>query len=92
MANFAWRHKLTPKLSGLFVLNDPFRSSKIKTVTDTDLVHTVSTRGQQGQVIYVGLTYSFGGAAPANQQNQGPRYTGQGGPGGPGGRGPGGGY
>ncbi len=95
MANFAWKHKFTPKLSGLFVLNDPFRSSKIKTVTNTDTVHTVSTRGQQGQVIYLGLTYTFGGAAPANQQNQGQRFTGPGGPGGPGapgGRGPGGGY
>lgn len=86
MANFAWRHKFTPKLAGLFVLNDPFRSSKIKTVTHTDLVHTVSTRGQQGQVIYIGLTYNFGGPANANGQNQGPRFTGPGGAGGPGAR------
>ncbi|WP_031238316.1 TonB-dependent receptor domain-containing protein [Asticcacaulis sp. AC466] len=84
MGNFSWKHNFTPKLASVFVLNDPFRSSKVKMVTDTDLVHSVSTRGQQGQVIYLGLTYNFGGASSAQQGQS--RMTGQGGPGGPGGR------
>ncbi len=88
MGNFSYRHTFNPKLALVVNVNDPFRTGRFKTVTDTTTVHSEQVRSMQGQIFYLGLSYTLGGPAPAGQQNpQGQRQWG--GPGGPGG-GPGG--
>jgi len=98
MGNLSYRHQFTPKLSINASVNDPFRSAKVRNVTETELVHSETSFSLQAPTIYVGLSYRFGGPSAAQQQQwgqyrgpQGGPPGGPAGPGGPGGyRGPGG--
>ena len=84
MGNVSYRHTFTPKLALVLNVNDPFRTGRFETVTNSTTVHSQQIRTMQGQAIYLGLTYTFGGP-PTGQQpqgQQGPRYNGPGGPGG----------
>ncbi|MFC5477996.1 TonB-dependent receptor domain-containing protein [Massilia suwonensis] len=86
-ADFTYRHNLTPALSLVLNVNDLFDSSKIETVTETDLLREYSIRRNNGRTFTVGLSYRFGSFG-----NNGQRPMRPGGPGmGPGmGPGPGG--
>lgn len=77
MANISYRHTITPKLSAVMTVNDPFRSGKFTMVTNSDTVHSTISRGFGGPSIFVGLTYLLGGAPGGGQQQNGP--DGQGG-------------
>ncbi|MDC7684038.1 outer membrane beta-barrel family protein [Asticcacaulis sp. BYS171W] len=83
MGNFTYVRKLTPKASLTLTVRDPLNTGKSVTYTQTKTVYSESSRSQQASVIYLGLRYNFGGAAPANA-NQ-PQMRIMGGPGGQGG-------
>jgi outer membrane receptor protein involved in Fe transport len=90
--NLSYRRNLTPALSLLVTVTDVFRSQKMETVTNTDLLREHTLRRFDGQVAYVGLSYRFGGVqGGANRRREGQDGEGYHGgpPGGPGG-GPGG--
>jgi outer membrane receptor protein involved in Fe transport len=89
--NMSWRHTVTPQLTLVANVTDLFNTNKMETVINSDTLRETSTRRFDGRVVYVGLSYRFGGAASKSEKNEegwGPR---PGGPGGPGGPGPGGG-
>jgi outer membrane receptor protein involved in Fe transport len=95
MGNLSYRHQFTPKLTLNATVNDPFRTAKIRNVTETTLVHSTSEFSLQAPTLYVGLSYTFGGPSAAQQSQWGQYrgrdggpgggYHGPGGPGGPGG-------
>ena len=92
MGNLSYKHQFTPKLSLSATVNDPFRTAKTRTVTETQLVKSQSEFSLQAPTVYVGLSYLFGGPSSAQQQQMqragGYRGPGAGGPpGGPGGPG-----
>jgi outer membrane receptor protein involved in Fe transport len=63
--NFSARHALTPALSVVLNVTDVFNANEIETITDTDLLKETSIRRSAGRVVYLGLSYRFGGAAGA---------------------------
>lgn len=88
---FAARHALTPRMNLVLDIQDAFRGNRLKSFTDTSLLKETAIRRYDGRVVYLGLTYRFGGATPAGrrsggaQNGPGPRPGG----GGAGGRQPG---
>ncbi len=89
MSNISYRHQYNPKTALVITVNDPFRTAKFETVTDTTTIHSVSTRTLQGPTVYIGFTRTFGGAPTASQPSPDGRPAGgmRMGPGGPGGSG-----
>lgn len=87
MGNLSYRHVITPKASLIVTVNDPFKTAKFKTVTNTDNVYSEQTRSLQGPTVMIGLSYTLGGASadvnPWDGQRGGPGggYRGPGGPG-----------
>lgn len=81
--NLTWRHSLTPQLAFTVNATDVFNSNKMTNITDTYALRERSVRQFDGRIIYVGLSYRFGGATGA------PREGGPDGMRGPGMRGPG---
>ena len=63
--NFSFRHALTPALNLVLNVTDVFNANKIETITDNDLLHETSIRRYDGRLVYLGLSYRFGGAAGA---------------------------
>jgi outer membrane receptor protein involved in Fe transport len=61
--NFSVRHALTPALNLVLNVTDVFDANKIETITDTDLLKETSIRRSAGRIVYLGLSYRFGGAA-----------------------------
>lgn len=106
MGNLSYRHQINPKTALTVTVNDPFRTGKNTSVTDTANIYSISTRSVSSPTFYVGLSYILGGASQGQQDQNGPnRGQGQwqggrgnwggpggGGPGGGGGMGPGGGF
>ena len=93
-ADFTYRHNLAPALSLVLNVNDLFDSSKIETVTETDLLRQYSIRRNNGRTFTVGLSYRFGSFGNNGQRPMRPGGPGMGpgmgpGPGGFGGGGPG---
>jgi outer membrane receptor protein involved in Fe transport len=87
-ANVSVRHALTPALSLVLNVTDVFDNNKIETITDTDLLKETSIRRSSGRIVYLGLSYRFGGAAgqggrrgPSQYHGNGPRGA-EGAPGG----------
>ena len=72
-ANFSIRHALTPALNLVLNVTDVFDANKIETITDTDLLKETSIRRSAGRIVYLGLSYRFGGAAGAGQGPRGRR-------------------
>jgi len=84
--NLTWRHAITPQLALMVNATDVFNTNKIATVTDTYALREQSTRRFDGRIVYVGLSYRFGGTSGMRRE-AGP----EGHPRGPGGlHGPGG--
>ena len=82
--NLSWRHALTPQLALMVNATDVFNTNKMSTVTDTYALREQSTRRFDGRIIYIGLSYRFGGAN--GMRREGGREGGsEGGPRGPGG-------
>lgn len=81
--NLTWRHALTPQLAFMVNATDVFNSNKMTNITDTYALRERSVRQFDGRIIYVGLSYRFGGTSSA------PREGGPDGMRGPGMRGPG---
>ncbi|MEJ7807525.1 MAG: outer membrane beta-barrel protein, partial [Telluria sp.] len=71
--NVSLRHVLTPTLSLVMNVTDIFDTNKIENITDTDLLKETSVRRADGRVMYVGLSYRFGGVPPRNGQGGGRR-------------------
>ncbi|WP_028102392.1 TonB-dependent receptor domain-containing protein [Pseudoduganella violaceinigra] len=83
--NLTWRHAITPQLA--FVLNatDVFNSNRISTITDTYALREQSLRRFDGRIVYLGLSYRFGGVNGVRREG-GPEHgpggmRGHGGPG-----------
>ncbi|MGA9659539.1 MAG: TonB-dependent receptor [Asticcacaulis sp.] len=71
MANMSYRHQVTPKAAFVATVNDPFRTGKFKSVTDTDTIYSEFGGSRQSPTVMIGLTYLLGGSAAA--QNNGDR-------------------
>lgn len=61
-ANVSVRHVLTPTLSLVMNVTDIFDTNKIETITDTDLLKETNVRKADGRLVYLGVSYRFGGA------------------------------
>lgn len=72
-SNFSFRQPLTPTLSLVLNVTDIFDSNKIETITDTDLLKESNIRKADGRVVYLGLTYRFGGVPPKQGPGAGRR-------------------
>ena len=88
-ANLSYRRNLTPTLSLVVNANDIFDSQKAETVTDSATLQERGIRRYDGRIVFVGLSWRFGGVQ-ANRRPDGPPGEGwRGGPP-PGGMPPGG--
>ncbi|NGZ84805.1 outer membrane beta-barrel family protein [Duganella aceris] len=86
--NMSWRHTVTPQLSLVANVTDLFNTNKMETVVNSSTLRETSTRRFDGRVLYVGLSYRFGGASSSGESKDEPPRFGPGrGPGGPGGPG-----
>jgi outer membrane receptor protein involved in Fe transport len=81
--NFSLRHNLTPALSLVMNVTDVFNKQKVETITDTDTLKETNLRHYDGRIVYVGLSWRFGGVGGGGRGMHG------GGPGAYGGHGPG---
>lgn len=61
-ASLAWRHTLTPKLSTLVSLADPFATVRGRSVTDTATLHQEQAYRPRSRNLIVGLTWTLGSA------------------------------
>jgi outer membrane receptor protein involved in Fe transport len=87
--NLSLRHTITPQLSLAMNVTDLFNTNKMETVVDSDTLRETSLRRFDGRVLYVGLSYRFGGASGSSNRER-ERQGGDGPPRGrPGGGGPG---
>ncbi|BBB66942.1 TonB-dependent receptor [Undibacterium sp. YM2] len=68
-ANFSLRHTITPSLNLVLNVTDVFNSNKIETIVDTDTLKEHNIRRYDGRLIYVGLSYRFGGNTAGGQGN-----------------------
>lgn len=86
--NLSVRHTVTPALTLVANVTDIFNTNKMETVINSATLRETSTRRFDGRVVYVGLSYRFGGTTSSSDKEEG----GWGGPrpGGPGGPPPGG--
>ena len=88
-ADFNYRRNLTPALSLVLRVSDIFDSQKTEVVTDTATLKEHSIRRPDGRIVYVGLSWRFGGVQ-SQARREGPEGQGwRPPPGGPG-AGPGG--
>ncbi|MYM83428.1 TonB-dependent receptor [Duganella sp. FT50W] len=88
--NASWRHILSPQLTLVANVTDIFNTNKMETIVDSNTLRETSTRRFDGRVVYLGLSYRFGGtASSADKRDEGGWGPRPGGPGGPGGPGPG---
>jgi outer membrane receptor for ferrienterochelin and colicin len=87
--NLSLRHTVSPALTLVANVTDVFSTNKMETVINSATLRETSTRRFDGRVVYVGLSYRFGGTTSSSDKEEGgwggPR---PGGPGGP----PGGGF
>ena len=65
--NFSYRHTLSPALGLVLNVTDLFDSNKIETITDSALLQETNLRRSQGRIVYLGLSYRFGGVEGAQQ-------------------------
>jgi len=70
-ANLSYRRNLSQSLTLVVNANDIFSSQKQETVTDSATLKEYSVRRFDGPVVFVGLSYRFGGVQ-ANRRQDGP--------------------
>jgi hypothetical protein len=93
-ANFSYRRNLTQSLTLVANMTDIFNSQKTEVITDSPTLQERSLRRFDGRILYVGLSWRFGGVQQRREGHEGEGWRGgppPGGPGGFGGGGPGGG-
>jgi outer membrane receptor protein involved in Fe transport len=66
--NLSWRHALTQQLALMVNATDVFNTNKIATVTDTYALREQTSRRFDGRIIYVGLSYRFGGTSGVRRE------------------------
>ncbi|WP_296949382.1 outer membrane beta-barrel family protein [uncultured Massilia sp.] len=93
-ANVTWKRSLTPALSLVATVTDLFDSQKMETITDSATLKEHTIRRFDGRIVYVGLSYRFGGVQSRREgaDGEGWRRGPPGGMGGPPPGGPGGGF
>ncbi len=69
--NLTWRHAITPQLALLVNATDVFDSNKIATVTDTYALRERALRQFDGRIVYIGLSYRFGGPGTQREHEGG---------------------
>jgi outer membrane receptor protein involved in Fe transport len=70
-ANVSWRRSLSRTLSLVMNVTDVFSSQKMETVTNTATLKETSIRRFDGRIVYVGLSWRFGGVqASANRDRR----------------------
>lgn len=87
--NLSVRHALSSQWNLVANVTDIFDSNKMETVINSTTLRETSTRRFDGRVVYVGLSYRFGGVNSNRDDSDGGFRGRPGGPGGPGGPGPG---
>ncbi|MCS0632363.1 TonB-dependent receptor [Telluria mixta] len=60
-ANLSWRRSLSRTLSLVMNVTDVFSSQKMETITNTATLKETSIRRFDGRIVYVGLSWRFGG-------------------------------
>ncbi|WLI91371.1 TonB-dependent receptor [Massilia sp. R2A-15] len=72
-----YRHAISPMLDVVFNVNDLFNTNRIETVTDNDILKETNVRHYDGRLMYLGLSYRFGGVTGMRRgpggMGQGPR-------------------
>ncbi|TFW34907.1 TonB-dependent receptor [Massilia horti] len=68
-ANLSVRHSLSPALSVVMNMTDIFNSQKMETITDTATLKETNVRRFDGRIVYVGLSYRFGGVSGGAMQD-----------------------
>jgi len=73
-ANLSWRRSLSRTLSLVMNVTDVFSSQKMETVTDTATLKETSIRRFDGRIVYVGLSWRFGGVqgTAGRERREGP--------------------
>jgi outer membrane receptor protein involved in Fe transport len=66
--NLTWRHAISPQLALLVNATDVFNTNKIATVTDTYALREQTMRRFDGRLVYVGLSYRFGGSGGMHRE------------------------
>ena len=69
--NLTWRHAITPQLALLVNATDVFDSNKIATVTDNYALRERALRQFDGRIVYIGLSYRFGGPGTQREHEGG---------------------
>ena len=64
LVNLGYRHKFSPTLAGVVIVNDALDSVKIKSVVTTPDYVERTSNGVRGQAIFLGFTYTFGAGRP----------------------------
>jgi outer membrane receptor protein involved in Fe transport len=70
-ANVSLRHALTPTLSLLLNVTDVFNSNRMQSIIDTDTLRDNTVRRVDGRIVYLGLSYRFGGATSTRRSGFG---------------------
>lgn len=73
-ANVSWRRSLSRTLSLVMNVTDVFSSQKMETITSTATLKETSIRRFDGRIVYVGLSWRFGGVqgAAGRERREGP--------------------
>lgn len=73
-ANVSWRRSLSRTLSLVMNVTDVFSSQKMETITNTATLKETSIRRFDGRIVYVGLSWRFGGVqgSPDRGRREGP--------------------
>jgi outer membrane receptor protein involved in Fe transport len=70
-ANLSWRRSLSRTLSLVMNVTDVFSSQKMETITNTATLKETSIRRFDGRIVYVGLSWRFGGVqGSANRERR----------------------
>lgn len=73
-ANVSWRRSLSRTLSLVMNVTDVFSSQKMETITNTATLKETSIRRFDGRIVYVGLSWRFGGVqgTAGRERREGP--------------------
>ena len=73
-ANVSWRRSLSRTLALVMNVTDVFSSQKMETVTNTATLKETSMRRFAGRIVYVGLSWRFGGVqgTAGRERREGP--------------------
>jgi outer membrane receptor protein involved in Fe transport len=77
-ANVSWRRSLSRTLALVMNVTDVFSSQKMETITNTATLKETSVRRFDGRIVYVGLSWRFGGVqgSPNRERREGPEGDG----------------